>query len=120
MKLITIYNMEKTRIGRWFMEGYPAKYHALPFVGVMTFTGPRGRASESLVKHELIHHYQAEREGWFGMKWMINYYRELHAVGYMLNKYEKEAYAGAHDPLTLKERKLTGYTRRLTWLPEQS
>lgn len=115
MKLIIIYNMNKTRFGRWFMEGYPAKYHALFWIGFMTFTGPKERVSETLVKHELIHHYQAQREGW--LRWNINYYRELWTVGYMANSYEVEAYDRMHEPLTLAERELTGMPKRqLDWL----
>jgi hypothetical protein len=113
--------MEKTRFGRWFMEGYPAKFHAFPWVGVMTFTGPKERVSESLVKHELIHFYQAKREGW--LMWNIRYYRYLWTIGYMANPYEIEAYRLMHDPLTLEERKLTNVPRRnLSWIPvgEQS
>jgi hypothetical protein len=115
MKLIIFYNMEKTRFGRWFMEGFPAKYHALFWIGIMTFTGPKERVSETLVKHELIHHYQAQREGW--LRWNINYYRELWTVGYGANSYEVEAYARMHEPLTLAERELTGIPKRqLDWL----
>ncbi len=116
MKIVVLYNMERTRFGRWFMEGYPAKFHALPFVGLMTFTGPKERVSERLVKHELIHFYQAQREGW--LRWNINYYRQLWTVGYMLNTYELEAYAGMDEPMTHNEWKLVGMTNRgLAWLP---
>lgn len=115
MKLITLYNMERTRFGRWFMEGYPAKYHAFLWIGIMTFTGPKERVSESLVKHELIHHYQAQREGW--LTWNIRYYRELWTVGYMNVSYEREAYARMHEPLTPKERQLVDLPRQLSWLP---
>lgn len=109
MKLIVLYNMEQTRIGRWFMEGYPAKFHALPFLGIMSFTGPKEQASEALVKHELIHYYQAKREGW--LMWNIRYYRELWSVGYMQVSYEKEAYALMHEPMNDAERKLCDFPR---------
>lgn len=116
MKLIAIYNMERTRFGRWFMEGFPGKFHALPFIGLMTFTGPEDRVSESLAKHELIHYYQAKREGW--LMWNVRYYRQLWTVGYMRNTYEVEAYDKMHDPLTLAERRLLGWTNwRPAWLP---
>jgi hypothetical protein len=52
MKLLIFYNMEKTRFGRWIMEGYPAKFHAFFWIGFMTFTGPKERVSEALIKHE--------------------------------------------------------------------
>ena len=110
MKLFVFWNMEKTRFGRWFMEGFPAKYHAFFWMGFMTFTGSKDYASPSLVKHELIHHYQAEREGWF--RWMVNYYRETFRNGYMGNKYEVEAYARMHEPMTSEEYALTGVQRR--------
>jgi hypothetical protein len=117
MKILVIYNMERTRLGRWFMEGYPAKFHALPFLGVMTFTGPKERVSEALIKHELIHFYQARREGW--LRWNINYYRQLWTVGYMANTYEIEAYARMYYPMTAAEWKLVGMKqRRFTWLPQ--
>ena len=118
MKILVIYNMERTRFGRWFMERYPAKFHALPFLGLMTFTGPRERASEPLIKHELIHYYQAQREGW--LMWNIRYYLELYRVGYMSNRYEIEAYAGMYEPMTSVEWKLVGFNpteRMLAWLP---
>ena len=116
MKLFAIYNMERTRFGRWFMEGYPAKFHAIPFVGVMTFTGPKDRVSETLVKHELIHYYQAVREG--ALKWNWRYYRQLWTVGYRDIDYEIEAYARMAEPLTSKERELVKLPRRnLSWLP---
>lgn len=115
MKLIILYNMETTKFGRWFMEQFPAKYHALPWLGVMSFTGPKNRVNEVLIKHELIHHYQAEREGW--LMWNIRYYRELWTVGYMNNIYEREAYQRMYEPLTIAERKLTGTIRGLAWLP---
>ena len=98
MKLIVVYNMEKTRFGRWFMEGYPAKFHAFFWMGIMTFTGPREFASELLIKHELIHFYQAKREGW--LLWNIRYYWYLATVGYRANPYEVEAYERMHEPLT--------------------
>jgi hypothetical protein len=104
MKLIVIYNMERTRFGRWFMEGYPAKFHAFPFIGLMTFTGPKGIRRDSLIKHELIHYYQAQREGW--LMWNIRYYRELWTVGYMNVSYEIEAYAKMYEPLTEGELQL--------------
>jgi len=117
MKILIIYNMERTRFGRWFMERYPAKFHALPFLGLMTFTGPKERASESLIKHELIHFYQADREGW--LLWNIRYYYYLWKVGYMLNPYEIEAYDRMYDPMTHAEWKLVGMSpRRFTWLPQ--
>ena len=117
MKILVICNMERTRFGRWYMEGYPAKFHALPFLGVMTFTGPKERVSEALIKHELIHFYQAQREG--AVRWMINYYRELWSVGYMANSYEQEAYARMYEPMTNAEWKLVGIApRRFTWLPQ--
>lgn len=116
MKIVVLYNMEQTRFGRWFMEGYPAKFHAFPFIGLMTFTGPKERVSERLVKHELIHFYQAQREGW--LRWNINYYRELWTVGYMANTYEIEAYNRMNEPMTHAEWKLVGLTNRgLAWLP---
>lgn len=116
MKLIIFYNMERTRFGRWFMEGYPAKYHAFMWLGIMTFTGPKERVSENLVKHELIHHYQAKREGW--LMWNIRYYRQLWDVGYMNIDYEIEAYEGMYEPLTRAERKLVGIPeRRFGWMP---
>ena len=106
MKLIVLYNMERTRFGRWFMEGYPAKFHAFPFIGLMTFTGPKEHRSDMLIKHELIHYYQAQREGW--LMWNIRYYHELWTVGYMNVGYEIEAYDGMYEPLTLGERTLIG------------
>ena len=116
MKLIVHYNMEKTRFGRWFMEGFPAKYHALFGLGIMTFTGPKEWVSESLVKHELIHHYQAEREGW--ARWNYNYYRQTYCYGYLDNIYEVEAYDGMHEPLTEEERQLVDLPeRRYSWMP---
>ena len=105
MKLIVLHNMERTRFGRWFMEGYPAKFHALPFIGLMTFTGPKENRSDTLIKHELIHYYQAQREGW--LMWNIRYYRELWTVGYMNVSYEIEAYAKMFEPLTTDERQFT-------------
>ena len=110
MKLIIVYNMEKTRFGRWVMEGFPAKYHALFWVGLMTFTGPKEQVSEWLVKHELIHHYQAQREGWF--VWTVKYYWYTLKVGYHRNTYEIEAYDKQHEPLTAAERVLTGVPER--------
>lgn len=110
MKLFTFYNMERTRFGRWFMEGYPAKYHAFLWMGFMTFTGPKERVSESLVKHELIHHYQAKREGW--LRWNVRYYRQLWKVGYLNIDYEVEAYDRMHEPLTWQERKLLDLPER--------
>lgn len=104
MKLIVLYNMERTRFGRWFMEGYPAKFHAFPFLGLMTFTGPKEWRSDALVKHELIHYYQAKREGW--LMWNIRYYRELWTVGYMNVSYEIEAYAKMYEPLTTEDTRL--------------
>lgn len=116
MKLIIFYNMERTRFGRWFMEGFPAKFHAIPFLGVMTFTGPRERVSETLVKHELIHFYQAQREG--ALLWNIRYYWQHWTIGYRNISYELEAYARMHEPLTEAERKLTNLPRRnLSWMP---
>jgi len=116
MKMIIVYNMERTRFGRWFMEGFPAKFHALPFIGLMTFTGPKEKVSETLVKHELIHYYQAKREGW--LMWNVHYYLELWTVGYRANSYEIEAYARMREPLTEAERKLVQLPRRiLSWLP---
>lgn len=116
MTLIVLYNMERTRFGRWFMEGYPGKFHAFPFIGLMTFTGPKERVGEKLVKHELIHFYQAHREGW--LMWNINYYRQLWTIGYMKNTYEIEAYDRMYEPLTYAERQLVGIEkRRLAWLP---
>ena len=115
MKLIVVYNMEKTRLGRWFMEGFPAKFHAFPFVGLMTFTGPKERVSEALVKHELIHFYQARREGW--LMWNIRYYYYQMKVGYRLNPYEIEAYDNMYEPMTRAEWKLIGLKRSLVWLP---
>lgn len=118
MKLVIFYNMEKTRFGRWYMEGYPAKFHALPFLGIMTFTGPEDRVSERLVKHELIHFYQAQREG--PIRWMLRYYWHLMRVGYMNNPYEIEAYARMNDPMTHAEWKLVGLPQRRyqQWLPQ--
>ena len=82
----------------------------------MTFTGPKERVFASHVKHELVHHYQAQREGW--LRWTINYYREFHAVGYWDNKYEVEAYERMHEPLTRAERELVGMPRfGLGWIP---
>ena len=107
MKLHIFYDMEKTRFGRWFMQGFPAKYHALFWMGFMTFTGPKPRVNEELIKHELIHHYQAEREGW--LMWTIRYYRETVNVGYLDNRYEVEAYTRMSEALTMKERKLVGH-----------
>lgn len=116
MKLLIFYNMEKTRFGRWIMEGYPAKFHAFFWIGFMTFTGPKERVSEALIKHELIHYYQAKREGW--LRWNIRYYYYLHKVGYCDNPYEVEAYANMHEPLTEAERRITGHPRRnLAWMP---
>jgi len=109
MKIVALYNMERTQFGRWFMEGFPAKFHAFPFIGLMTFTGPKEQVSESLIKHELIHFYQAQHEGWF--RWNINYYRELWKRGYMANSYEIEAYAGMYEPMTPGERKLVGINK---------
>jgi len=106
MKLIVIYNMERTRFGRWFMEGYPAKFHALPFLGIMTFTGKKKWSRDALIKHELIHYYQAKREGW--LMWNIRYYYELWTVGYMNVSYEIEAYTRMYEPLTEGERTLIG------------
>ena len=118
MKLLVFYNMEKTRFGRRLMQGFPAKYHAIFGVGIMSFTGAKERVSESLVKHELIHHYQAQREGW--LRWTVNYYRETLRFGYMDNRYEVEAYARMSEPLTTEERKLVDrpFTRD-SWLPVQ-
>ena len=104
MKLIVLYNMERTRFGRWFMEEYPAKFHAFLFIGLMTFTGTKENRSDTLIKHELIHYYQAQREGW--LMWNIRYYRELWTVGYMNVSYEIEAYARMHEPLTEGELQL--------------
>ena len=115
MKLLVFYNMEKNRFGRWVMQGFPAKYHALFGFGFMTFTGPKERVSESLVKHELIHHYQAEREGW--VRWNYNYYRQTYCYGYLDNIYEVEAYDGMGEPLTFEERKLVDlpFSRESCW-----
>jgi hypothetical protein len=86
------------------------------WIGIMTFTGPKERVSETLVKHELIHHYQAQREGW--LMWNIRYYRQLWTVGYMNIDYEVEAYERMHEPLTTAERKLVNLPRRrLGWMP---
>jgi hypothetical protein len=116
MKLYVFYNMEKNRVTRRLMQGFPAKYHAIFGIGIMSFTGPKERVSESLVKHELIHHYQAQREGW--RRWNINYYRETLRFGYMDNPYEVEAYAGMYEPLTQAERQLVGLPkRRYSWMP---
>lgn len=116
MKLYVFYNMEKNRFGRKLMQGFPAKYHALFGCGLMTFTGPKERVSESLVKHELIHHYQAQCEGWF--RWNINYYRQTYCYGYLDNIYEVEAYDGMHEPLTQAERDLVDLPKRnLAWMP---
>ena len=116
MKVVTLFNTERTQFGRWFMEGYPAKFHAFPFIGLMTFTGPKERVSEALVKHELIHFYQARYEGW--LMWNINYYHELWKRGYMQNIYEIEAYARMYEPMTHTEWKLVGMkSRGLSWLP---
>lgn len=109
MKLIIFYNMERTRFGRWFMEGFPAKFHAIPFLGIMTFTGPKEWAREQLVKHELIHFYQAQREG--ALLWNIRYYWYLWRIGYMANPYEIEAYARMDEPLTDEERELVNLHR---------
>ena len=106
MKLIIIDNVGRTRIGRWFMEGYPAKFHALFWVGFLTFHGPRPRYGNWLLKHELIHYQQAKREGWF--LWNIRYYWHLWRVGYRNNPYEIEAYSNQHYPLTAAERALAG------------
>lgn len=113
MKPIVIYNMEKTRIGSWIMEWYPAKYH-YPFI---LMTGQKVNASETLLKHELIHHYQVQRDGWF--KFTYRYYTQLWTVGYRMIDYEIEAYARMHEPLTLAERELLnlGAPRRFEWLP---
>jgi hypothetical protein len=107
MKLIIVDNMNKTRFGRWFMEGYPAKFHAFPFVGLMTFAGPKERYGAALYKHELIHFYQARREGWF--LWNLRYYWYLWKVGYRSNPYEIEAYAGMYEPLSSDEMRLLGW-----------
>ena len=116
MKIVVLYNMERTRFGRWFMEGYPAKFHAFPFIDLMTFTGPKEHVSETLVKHELIHFYQAQREGW--LMWNIRYYRQLWTIGYMNITYEKEAYERMYEPMTHAEWMLVGLkSRRLAWLP---
>lgn len=106
MKLIVIYNMDKTRFGRWFMEGYPAKFHAIFWLGVMTFAGPKGRYGKGLYKHELIHFYQAKREGW--LLWNIRYYYYLWKVGYLDNPYEQEAYSLQHEPMTDEECRMVG------------
>jgi hypothetical protein len=117
MKILVFYNMERTRFGRWYMEGYPAKFHAFFWLGVMTFTGPSERVSERLVKHELIHFYQAQREGWF--VWMVRYYYFLLKVGYRSNPYEIEAYERMYEPMTRAEWKLVGLDRSgMQWIPE--
>jgi hypothetical protein len=107
--------MDRTRLGRWFMEGYPAKFHAIFWLGIMTFAGPKYRKvngqmirgySEGLYKHELIHFYQAKREGW--LTWNIRYYYYLWKVGYMFNPYEQEAYERQSEPMTKEEYQLVG------------
>lgn len=108
--MVILYNMERTRFGRWFMEGFPGKFHAFMWIGLMTFTGPKERVSETLVKHELIHYYQAKREGW--LMWNIRYYREYFDVGYMNVSYEIEAYNRMGEPLTSAERQLVQLPRK--------
>ena len=106
MRLIVIYNMQRTRFGRWFMDGIPAKFHAFFWIGLVTFTDAKEDVSEMRVKHELIHFDQARREGW--LLWNIRYYWYLATVGYRLNPYEIEAGERMHEPLTDTECLMTG------------
>ena len=78
-------------------------------VGHGRISCPKERVNEALVKHELIHYYQANREGW--LRWNIRYYWYLVKVGYRRNPYEVEAYALMHEPLTEVERQLTDLQR---------
>lgn len=91
---LVIDNLNRTRFGRWIMEGFPAKYH-WPFIMV---AGPRENVSQRLLKHELIHHEQVRRDGW--LKFNYRYIKQLQTVGYMNIDYEIEAYARAGEPLT--------------------
>ena len=83
------------------MEGFPARFHAFFWIGLITFAGPKEDVSEVLVKHELIHFDQARRGGW--LLWNIRYYWYLAAVGYRLNPYKIEADERMHEPLTDEE-----------------
>jgi hypothetical protein len=91
-------HLDRTRFGRWVMERFPIKYH-YPFILV---AGDRKNVSNTLWKHELIHHYQVLRDGWF--KFNYRYIRQLRTVGYMRIDYEVEAYMLMHDPLTDAEK----------------
>lgn len=90
-------NLSRSKLGRQIMEGYPAKYH-WPFVLV---AGPRERMSHWLLKHELVHHEQVRRDGWF--RFNYRYIKQLATVGYMQIDYEIEAYRRSHEPLTTEE-----------------
>ena len=102
MKLRVIYNVANYRIGRWFLERFPAKYH-YPF---MFFAGPRERVPEPLFRHELEHHYQVLRDGW--LTFNIRYIWQLWRKGYMKIDYEIEAYNAQHKRLTDSEREMLG------------
>jgi hypothetical protein len=102
MKIRIFYNMERTRLGRWFMEGYPAKYH-YPF---MFFTGPKGYVPEALYRHELQHHYQVLRDGYLKFNW--RYITQLRTVGYRNIDYEIEAYAMQREKMTDAEWEMVG------------
>jgi len=104
MDPIVVYDMDKNSLGRMLMGGFPAKYH-FPF---MLFSAPKGSVRESLYKHELIHHYQVQRDGYLNFN--RHYIEQLMTVGYMQIDYEVEAYAGMYEPLTEEEMKILKIT----------
>ena len=65
------------------------------------FKRTREEVSDRLFRHELQHIYQVQREGW--LKFYLTYLWESARHGYKANKYEVEANAVEHQPLTAYE-----------------
>lgn len=67
----------------------------------MLFSMPADEVPQHLFRHELEHHYQIMRDGWFRFCLKYFYYSVRH--GYTKNPYEVEARNRANDLLTTTE-----------------
>lgn len=94
MKLRIIYNT-------WFVPPGSDAWVIYPF---MFFRQHRVDVSNRLFRHELEHVYQVQRDGWF--KFYLGYLWDWLTNGrdYYKIRYEVEARAKEHEPLTSVER----------------